>query len=70
MAARNHPEEPRDLAAPAPGPDVPPAPVVAPPGSPEAEAAGCSCPVLANSGYRTGTDDAPLIDPDCPLDHG
>lgn len=39
------------------------------PGSPEAIRSGCTCSVLANSGFRIGVDDAPILDPGCHL-HG
>ena len=63
-------EEHADVAAAAAStPDASPSAVVAAPGSAEAVAAGCSCSVLANAGYRIGADATPLLDPTCPLDH-
>jgi hypothetical protein len=70
-ATPSPPEEQPDVTVPAPPARVaPPSAVVAAPGSAEAVAAGCSCSVLANAGYRIGVDAAPLLDPGCPLDHG
>lgn len=37
------------------------------PGGPRAMAQGCLCSVLANAAYRAGAEDAPCIDPRCPL---
>ena len=37
------------------------------PGGPRAMAQGCLCSVLANAAYRAGADEAPCIDPRCPL---
>lgn len=37
------------------------------PGGPRAMAEGCLCSVLANAAYRAGADEAPCIDPRCPL---
>ena len=71
MAATESPsEEPSDVAAPAPTAQDAPSSGVAAPGSAEAVAAGCSCSVLANAAYRIGVDNAPLLDPACPLEHG
>lgn len=37
------------------------------PGSLEAIAHGCRCPMLANASYRAGRERVPLLAPDCPL---
>jgi hypothetical protein len=37
------------------------------PGGPRAMAHGCLCSVLANAAYRSGADEAPIVDPRCPL---
>lgn len=37
------------------------------PGGPRAMAYGCLCSVLANAAYRAGAEEAPCIDPRCPL---
>ncbi|GAA0899504.1 hypothetical protein [Pseudonocardia zijingensis] len=39
------------------------------PGGQAARALGCLCPDLANATYRAGLEEAPCVDPRCPV-HG
>ena len=37
------------------------------PGSPQAAAHGCRCPMLANAPFRVGAEPDPVLAPDCDL---